>query len=52
LWDVGKQAGTGLANLRERLRLAFGDTAHLRLIPIEPHGVCAEFELPAREAAP
>ena len=43
--------GTGLANLRERLKLAFGDAAALRLIAVEPHGTCAEIELPAREAA-
>jgi len=33
--------GTGLANLRERLRLAFGDDAELRIEPQLPHGVCA-----------
>lgn len=43
--------GTGLANLRERLKLAYGADAQLRLIPVEPHGVCAELELPARAVA-
>ena len=41
--------GTGLATLRERLQLIFGDDASLRLIPISPHGVCAELEFPAIE---
>ncbi|HET7843510.1 MAG TPA: histidine kinase, partial [Xanthomonadales bacterium] len=41
--------GTGLANLRERLKLAYGDAATLRLIAVEPHGVAAEIDLPARE---
>lgn len=43
--------GTGLSNLRERLRLAFGDDARLRLTAHEPHGVCAEVEFPARGSA-
>jgi LytS/YehU family sensor histidine kinase len=43
--------GTGLATLRERLQLAFGGEAQLRLTEIEPHGVCAELDLPAREDA-
>ena len=49
---VGMQAhsqglGTGLSSLRERLRLAFGDAAQLRLSEIQPHGVLAEIEFPA-----
>jgi LytS/YehU family sensor histidine kinase len=40
--------GTGLANLRERLQLAFGADARLFLQPIEPHGVRAAVEFPAR----
>jgi len=43
--------GTGLANLRERLKLAYRDAAQLRLIAVEPHGVCAELDLPARAVA-
>lgn len=39
--------GTGLSTLRERLRLAFGDSAVLRLTAVEPHGVCAEIVFPA-----
>ena len=40
--------GTGLSTLRERLDLAFGGDARLALSPIEPHGVCAEIDLPIR----
>jgi signal transduction histidine kinase len=43
--------GTGLATLRERLQLAFAGDATLRLLPLQPHGVCAEVEFPAREVA-
>ena len=38
--------GTGLSTLRERLRLNFGGDAQLRLSAREPHGVCAELDLP------
>jgi hypothetical protein len=44
--------GTGLAALRERLALIFGDAASLRIRAREPHGVVAELEFPARGAAP
>ncbi len=46
--------GTGLSTLRERMRLAFNGDAQLRITEIEPHGVCAEIEFPARpeQAAP
>ena len=52
---VGLQAGrgglgTGLATLRERLQLVFGDAAQLRLLSLEPHGACAEVEFPAHGA--
>lgn len=40
--------GTGLSTLRERLQLNFGGDAQLRLFEVEPHGVCAEIDLPAR----
>ena len=40
--------GTGLSTLRERMQLAFGSDAQLRLTEIEPHGVCAELDFPAR----
>jgi glucose-6-phosphate-specific signal transduction histidine kinase len=39
--------GTGLLSLRERLRLAFGDDAQLRVSALQPQGVCAELDLPA-----
>jgi hypothetical protein len=39
--------GTGLATLRERLQLAFGGAAQLRIASRSPHGVRAEVEIPA-----
>jgi hypothetical protein len=51
LGHVTDGLGTGLPNLRERLQLAFGGDALLRLSPLEPHGVCAEVEFPARQAS-
>jgi sensor histidine kinase YesM len=42
--------GTGLANLRERLRLAYGAAASLSLSPVQPRGTSAEIEFPARRA--
>jgi signal transduction histidine kinase len=44
-------AGTGLANLRERLELAFGNDAALTIRPGEPRGAIAEIAFPARRAA-
>jgi signal transduction histidine kinase len=41
--------GTGLSTLRERLQLTFGGEAQLRLLAVEPHGVSAELEFPARK---
>ncbi|HKQ14381.1 MAG TPA: histidine kinase [Steroidobacteraceae bacterium] len=41
--------GTGLSTLRERMQLAFGGDAQLRLTEVQPHGVCAEVEFPARQ---
>ena len=40
--------GTGLMTLRERLRLIFGDAAHLRLGPNSPRGAVVEIDMPAR----
>jgi len=40
--------GTGLSTLRERLQLAFGAEAHVRLVALHPHGVRAELEFPVR----
>ena len=54
---VGLQAadrglGTGLAALRERLALLFGEAAKLVIRAREPKGVVAELEFPARETSP
>jgi LytS/YehU family sensor histidine kinase len=43
-------AGTGLASLRERLQLAFDGRAELRLTTLQPHGVRAVVEFPARRS--
>jgi sensor histidine kinase YesM len=40
--------GTGLATLRERLGLIFGDAAHMRLTPNNPQGAVVEIEMPAQ----
>jgi signal transduction histidine kinase len=40
--------GTGLATLRDRLQLLYGDAAQLRIGENFPRGVCAEVELPAQ----
>lgn len=45
----GSGLGTGLSTLRERMQLAFGGKAYLRLTQIEPHGVCAELSFAARQ---
>ncbi|HET7203384.1 MAG TPA: histidine kinase [Steroidobacteraceae bacterium] len=50
LAGAGSGLGTGLSTLRERLRLAFDGDAHLALGELEPHGVSAEVDFPAREA--
>jgi len=42
--------GSGLATLRERMKLAFGD-ANLRLAGNEPHGTRAMLDFPAEQAA-
>ncbi|MGL4574428.1 MAG: sensor histidine kinase, partial [Burkholderiaceae bacterium] len=44
--------GTGLSTLRERLQLAFGGDAQLRVSELTPRGVCAELEFPAQNANP
>jgi LytS/YehU family sensor histidine kinase len=46
----GEGLGTGLAALRERLKIVFGDGAQVRLAAIVPHGVRAEAEFPAMAA--
>jgi LytS/YehU family sensor histidine kinase len=41
-------AGTGLSNIRARLKASFGDAARLSLAANEPRGVVATIELPLR----
>jgi len=48
LRPASKGLGTGLASLRERLQLTFGEAANLQLSEVAPHGVCAELSFPAR----
>ncbi|MCH2096825.1 MAG: hypothetical protein MK142_00405, partial [Pseudomonadales bacterium] len=43
-------AGTGLANVRERLRAVYGEQASLRLIERPEGGVRAELSIPAEDA--
>lgn len=40
--------GTGLQSLRERLYASFDGDAELRLSEVQPHGMLAEIEFPAR----
>jgi len=48
----GNGLGTGLKNLRERLQLAFGGDAQLRLAALQPRGTIAEVDFPARQGTP
>ena len=50
LHSTSSGLGTGLSNLRERLRLIFGARASLSVTERPPHGVCAELDLPAAAA--
>ena len=50
LQAAGDGLGTGLSTLRERLQLAFGGDAQLRISELVPHGVHAEIEFPAQSA--
>jgi signal transduction histidine kinase len=52
LQAAGSGLGTGLATLRERLQLVFDGDAVLRLVEVQPHGVCAEVEFPAKGSKP
>jgi signal transduction histidine kinase len=47
--DMG--TGSGLANIRERLRLAHGERGHLALRLNQPHGLVAELRLPLAQGA-
>ena len=51
LGQAASGLGTGLSTLRERLELAFGGDARLRVSAQHPRGVCAELDFPARGAA-
>jgi LytS/YehU family sensor histidine kinase len=50
LQSSGDSLGTGLSSLRERLQLAFGGDAHLRISSLVPRGVVVELDFPARAA--
>lgn len=52
LQPAGHEIGTGLAVLRERLQLAFGNDAELSLNDVLPHGVCATLTFPCRMPRP
>lgn len=49
---TSKSLGTGLSTLRERLQLSFGGDAQLQLLEVQPHGVRAELDFPARQEQP
>jgi len=51
LQAAGRGLGTGLPTLRERLGLAFGGDAELRVESIRPHGVSAQIDFPAKVAS-
>jgi LytS/YehU family sensor histidine kinase len=46
------EPGTGLANLRERLKTLYGAAAHVHLAENQPHGVVASLILPRENAQP
>lgn len=48
--ETGRGAGVGLSSLRQRLQLAFGPDAQLRIAAREPRGVRAEIEFPVPAA--
>jgi sensor histidine kinase YesM len=50
LEPMGHGPGTGLATLRERLKLAYGEDADLQLSDVAPHGLRAVVSIPARKA--
>ena len=52
LGQSANSLGTGLTTLRERLRLIFGEAAHLRLTPNDPRGAVVEIDMPAQTGAP
>jgi signal transduction histidine kinase len=50
LQRAGDSLGTGLSTLRERLKLAFGGDAQVRIAGVVPRGVAAEVEFPAQRS--
>ncbi len=48
--ESGPSSGTGLRNVRDRLRLRYGRTAALELTPASPQGVTALISIPLRTA--
>jgi LytS/YehU family sensor histidine kinase len=48
LQSSGGGPGTGLTSLRERLELAFGGDARLRISSLVPHGASVEVDFPAQ----
>ncbi len=44
--EMGTADGTGLRNIRDRLRLAYGSDANLELTPASPRGVTAMINIP------
>jgi sensor histidine kinase YesM len=49
--EQGMGSGSGLANIRERLRLAYGERGHLALHLNQPRGLVAELRLPLAQGA-
>jgi signal transduction histidine kinase len=49
--DEGAGTGIGLRNLRERLKLAYGDSASFSIVANFPRGVAATITVPAKVAA-
>jgi LytS/YehU family sensor histidine kinase len=49
--EVRHGHGTGLANIRQRLRMMYGAKAVLLLRAAEPRGVVASVRLPLQEAS-
>lgn len=47
----GGDSGTALFNLRERLRLSFGNTTGFELSDVTPHGVAVALQFPAQRNA-
>lgn len=51
LTQSGGNAGTGLFNLCERLRLSFGSSTRFELSDVAPHGVAVALQFPAQKSA-